>query len=118
MRTAYPKDEEFEEALALYARHGLKGQTPPTLAALSIGVDRAGRWLRIRAHFDQPASEDDIEDIQSVGTEIVSQWVIPGWKIEEDWEVLPPGQPPNLLPGGIAFRRGDPELPLVVWKGP
>ena len=113
----YPRHERFEEALAAYARHCLKGSTPTNLSALSIGVDRKDLWLRIRAHFDAEPSSDDIESIELVATEIISQWVLDGWGIQEDWEVLSPGQAATPLPGGIAFRRGDPEPPLAVWKG-
>lgn len=108
-----PQDNEHEADLALYARHALKGQTPPSLLAMSVGIDHERNRLQIRAHFDRLPSEDDEETIDVIGAEIISQWVLPGWGIDEDWEVLAPSQEPNALPGGIAFRRGDPEPPLV-----
>jgi hypothetical protein len=111
-----PHDKEYEPDLALYARHALKGQTPPSLLAMSVGVNRERKRLQIRAHFDRPPSEDGEELVGVIGAEVISQWVLSGWGIDEDWEVLSPGQRPNALPGGIAFRRGDPEPPMVKPK--
>ena len=110
-------DRDLERELAEIMRFVLPpSEAPSSLSALSIGVDRAGRWLRIRAHFDHLPSRDDIKAIQIAGTEAIAQWAFDDWKIDEDWEIISPGQEPDALPDGIVLRRGDPDPPPVVWK--
>jgi len=93
------------------ARIFVQDQLPQTLLSLSIDVDVERKRIKLRAHFEKAPSEDDIEAIQITSTEVASQYV--EWYVEEDWEVLLPGQQPNALPGGIAWRRDDPEPPVV-----
>lgn len=106
-------ESQHNTELAEIARYILAGEAPSTMLALSISADERDCWLRIRAHFDHPPTQEDIEVVQIAGTEIIAQWTLDDWRIAEDWEVLGPGQEPNALPGGIAWRRGDPEPPLV-----
>ena len=93
------------------ARLFLLDQLPATLLALSLQVEPDQKYIRLRAHFDEAPSEADIEAIQITATEAVSQYF--DWNIEDDWELLARGQEPNMLPGGFAWRRGDPEPPVV-----
>ena len=112
MMTKPPHNTELAEI----ARYILAGEAPSTMLALSISADERDRWLRIRAHFDQSPTQEDIEAVQIAGTEIIAQWTLDDWRIAEDWEVLSPGQNPNALSGGIAWRRGDPEPPVLKPK--
>ncbi|MBO1077539.1 hypothetical protein [Roseomonas haemaphysalidis] len=70
-------------------------------------VDIPRQLLRLRAHFAVPPSEDNLEDMFCVETDIFSDYVDDTF-IETEIEVLAPGAEPNFLPGGVAYRRSDP----------
>ena len=100
---------EFEHCALLSARTFVLDQLPATLLTLSLRVDADRKHILFRAHFDAPPSEDDIEAIGITSTEVVAQYY--DWMIDEDWEILKPGEPPNCLPTGIAWHRPGSDVP-------
>jgi hypothetical protein len=86
----------------------LGGQTPASLRAYSFAIDKGRKIIRLRAHFAEPPSEDDLEDISIVETEIDADF-LDEFVGETDVEVSPAGTPPSFLSGGIAYlREGEP----------
>jgi len=62
----------------------------------------------LRAHFGEGPSEDDLEDISVVETEIDAD-VLDHFEAETDTEAVAPGDSLSFLPGGIAYlREGEP----------
>ncbi len=86
------------------AKRALRGQTPMGLRAYSFAVDADNKRLRLRAHFAQSPSEDDLESISIIETEIDADF-LDSYEAETDIEVAPPGQPLSLLLGGTAYLR-------------
>jgi len=62
--------EELLSDVCFSATRALRGQTPVGLRAYSFAIDLEIREILLRAHFDAPPSEDDLEDISVVETEI------------------------------------------------
>ena len=89
-----------------YVKRALQDQTPRNLRAFSYQVELDRKLIRLRAHFDSTPSEDELEEISCVETEIIADF--DGATIENfdtDVEVVPVGQPLSFLPGGIAYLR-------------
>ena len=90
------------------AKRALQGQTPATLRAYSFSIDSDNKRIFLRAHFAEIPSEDDLETISIVETEIDADF-LDYFEGETDTEVVAPGTAPSFLPGGIAYlREGEP----------
>ena len=100
--------EEILKNLCFSAKRALQGQTPETLRAYSFEIDPEGKLIRLRAYFAQPPSEEDLEAISVVETEIDADF-LDHFEGETDTEVVAPGKGLSFLPGGIAYlRQGEP----------
>ena len=96
--------EEILKNLCFSAKRALRGQTPETLRAYSFEIDPKKKLIRLRAHFAQQPSEDDLEAISVVETEIDADF-LDDFKDETGIEVVPPGGALSFLSGGIAYLR-------------
>ena len=95
-------------ALCFSAMRALQGQTPDSLRAYSFDIDLERRLIRLRAHFAEPPSEDDLEAISIIETEIDADF-LDHFEGETDIEVVAPRKTLSLLPGGVAYlREGEP----------
>jgi hypothetical protein len=102
------ENEDLFKDLCVFAKRALEGQTPKNLRAYSFAIDKHRKIILLRAHFAEPPSEDDMEDISVVETEIDADFV-DEFVGETDVEVSPVGTPLSFLPGGIAYlREGEP----------
>lgn len=100
--------EDILKDVCFSARRALQGQTPDTLRAYSFEIDSEKKVLRLRAHFAEPPSEDDLEAISIIETEIDADF-LDRFEGETDTEVVAPGKSLSLLPGGVAYlREGEP----------
>ena len=81
--------------LKLSIQGALIGAVTPNLAAVTCGL--RDNTILIQAYFDGPVTEEDIERIQVVGTEVIADFPEP-FLIEERW----------------ASVDGDPEM-LDFW---
>ena len=89
------------------AKRALHGQTPNTLRAYSFSIDHGAKRILLRAHFGENPSEDDLEAISIVETEIDADF-LDHFEGETDTEVVAPGKSLSFLPGGIAYlRKGE-----------
>lgn len=86
------------------AQRALRGQTPDALRAYSFEIDRKRGLVRFRAHFAEPPSEDDLESISIVETEIDADF-LDDFAAETDTEIVAPGKSLSLLSGGVAYLR-------------
>ncbi len=90
------------------AQRALRGQTPDTLRAYSFEIDPERKVIRLRAHFADAPSEDDLEAISVIETEIDADF-IDDFERQTDTEIVSPGSSLSLLPSGIAyFCKGEP----------
>ena len=96
--------EDILEKVCFSAKRALGGQTPETLRAYSFKIDLGHKLIRLRAHFAQPPSEDDLEAIAIVETEIDADF-LDRFEAETGIEVAAPGAPMRFLSGGAAFLR-------------
>lgn len=62
--------DDISKDVCFSTQRALRGQTPSTLRAYSFEIDRERKLIRLRAHFAEPPSEDDLEAISIVETEI------------------------------------------------
>jgi hypothetical protein len=85
-------------------RRALQGQTLETLRAYTFEIDRARKLLRLRAHFAVAPSDDDLEAVSIVETEIDADF-LDLFTAETDTEVVPPGKSLTPLSGGTAYLR-------------
>ena len=109
------EDEHLLGKICWSVQRALEGQTPSTLRAYSFAIDHGSRRLLLRAHFEEVPSEDALEDISVVETEIDADFP-DDFEGETDIEIVPPGQSLSFLPGGIAYlRTGEPGT-LCSWK--
>jgi hypothetical protein len=97
------------------ARHVLVGQTPESLLAYSVAVDHDNRRILLRAHFAVPPSEDDLEDMSVVETEILAA-MPDDIETRTEIEIVSPGAVPALLPGGVAYQREEGTRPPDHWR--
>jgi len=100
--------EHLLHSVCVFAKRALGGQTPTNLRAYSFAIDYKEGRILLRAHFANPPSEDDLEDISIVETEIDGDF-LDRFVGETDVEIARPGQPLSFLSGGIAYLRdGEP----------
>ncbi|MBN9560051.1 MAG: hypothetical protein J0H14_04890 [Alphaproteobacteria bacterium] len=102
------ENEILLHRVCLSAKRALSGQTPATLRAYSFAIDRDRKIVRLRAHFAESPSDDALDLISVVDTEIFSDF--PDlFETETEIQVSPAGTPPSFLSGGIAYlREGEP----------
>lgn len=86
------------------AKRALHSQTPRTLRAYSFAIDHEMKRILLRAHFAETPSEDDLEAISIVETEIDADF-LDHFEGETDTEVAGPGRELSLLSGGAAYLR-------------
>lgn len=99
---------EIHELLCFSAKRALGGQTPDTLRAYSFEIDQAKKRILLRAHFAVAPSEDDLEAISVIETEIDADF-LGHFEGQTDIEVVAPGMPLSFLSDGIAYlRKGEP----------
>ncbi|MXP63701.1 hypothetical protein E0493_10115 [Roseomonas sp. M0104] len=96
--------ERLREKLLWSARRALGGQTPASLVVYSVAGDQVQKRLRLLAQFDEQPSEDDLEDLACVETEIFSDF-FDGVSIKTEISIVAPGEELDLLPDGMAYRR-------------
>ena len=92
------------------AKRALYSQTPANLRAYSFSINKNIKRILLRAHFDESPSEDDLEVMSIVETEIDADF-LDHFEGETDIEVAAIGKGLSFLPGGIAYlRKGEPGL--------
>ncbi len=96
--------EETLKNLCFSAKRALREQTPETLRAYSFEIDPEKKLIRLRAHFAQPPSEDDLEAISVVETEIDADF-LDDFEGETGVKIVAPGMPLSFLSGGVAYLR-------------
>ncbi len=96
--------DDILKKVCFSAKRALEGQTPEALRAYSFEIDQGNKLIRLRAHFAQPPSEDDLETISIVETEIDADF-LDHFEAETGVEVAAPGVPVSFLSGGVAFLR-------------
>ena len=100
--------ENLMKSICFSAKRALRGQTPKTLRGYSFDVDLAKSLVLLRVHFGDVPSEDDLEQIAVVETEIDADF-LDDFEIQSDTEIVVPGEPLSFLAGGIAYlREGEP----------
>ena len=96
------------KSVCFSARRALHSQTPDTLRAYSFEIDPERKVIKLRAHFGESPSDDDLDVISIIETEIDADF-LDHFEGETDTEVVAPGQSMSLLSGGVAyFREGEP----------
>ena len=102
--------QETLKNLCFSAKRALRGQTPETLRAYSFEIDPEKKLIRLRAHFGENPSEDDLEAISFIETEIDADF-LDHYEAETDTEVVALGKSLSFLCGGIAYlRKGEPGI--------
>jgi hypothetical protein len=102
------QDEHLIRLVCGSAMRALRNQTPTGLRAYSFAVDGERRRIRLRAHFAETPSENDLEAVSIIETEIDADF-LDHFEGETDIEVVAPGAPLSFLSGGIAYlREGEP----------
>lgn len=86
------------------AKRALYSQTPSTLRAYSFSIDYGAKRILLRAHFGESPSEDDLETISIVETEIDADF-LDHFEGETGIEVVASGTPLSFLSGGVAYLR-------------
>ena len=108
-------NERLLKRLCWSAQRALEGQTPSTLRAYSFEIDHSRKRVLLRAHFGDQPSDDDLEAIGFIETEIDADF-FDDFEGETDTEIVSPEQRLSFLPGGIAYlREGEPGTPCS-WK--
>ncbi len=92
------------ERLHASAQRALRGQTPSRLVAYSVDVDPTRPILHLKAHFSSTPTEDEIEMLQGVETEILADFE-DEFETQTEIEVVPAHSTAVLLGGGVVFRR-------------
>ncbi|QYU68385.1 hypothetical protein J4558_26880 [Leptolyngbya sp. 15MV] len=92
------------ERLHASAQRALRSQTPARLVAYSVDVDPAQPVLHLKAHFSSAPTEDEIEMLQGVETEILADFE-DEFETQTEVDVVPAHTTPGLLRGGVVFRR-------------
>ena len=98
------EDERLLRLVCGSAKRALRGQTPATLRACSFAVDNGNKRILLRAHFGENPTEDDLEAISIVETEIDADF-LDNFEAETDTEVVVADAMPSFLPGGVAYLR-------------
>lgn len=103
-------DERLLRLVCGSVKRALYSQTPATLRAYSFAVDNHNKRILLRAHFGEKPSEDDLEAISIIETEIDADF-LDQFEAETDTEVVATGTTPSLLSGGVAYlREGEAEI--------
>jgi len=92
----------WQEQVRWSAEHALE-DAPAALVAYSCAVLPGTRQARLKAHFDAQPSEDDIDAIQAVESEVMA-YLPEDFDVETEIEIVPAGRAPACLPA-IAYRR-------------
>ena len=95
----------LQEELRWSAEHALE-YPPAELLALSCAVRPGSRQGVLKAHFAAAPSEDAIDEIQAVESEVAA-YLPEDFEIETEIEVVAPGAAPALL-AAIAYRKAEP----------
>ncbi len=98
------EDEHLLKRVCGSAKRALCSQTPAALRAYSFAIDNDHERIPLRAHFGETLSEDDLETISIIETEIDADF-LDHFEGDTDIEVAPPGTTLSLLPGGVAYLR-------------
>jgi len=77
---------------------------PFKTGSYSFEIDPEKKLIRLRAHFAQPPSEDDLEAISVVETEIDADF-LDDFEGETGVKIVAPGMPLSFLSGGVAYLR-------------
>jgi hypothetical protein len=102
------ENERLVRLVCASARRALLGQTPATLRAYSFAIDHEQKQIRLRAHFAEEPSEDDLDAISIIETEIDADF-LDHFEGDTDTEIAAPGIKLSFLSGGIAYlRSGEP----------
>ncbi|WP_160000065.1 hypothetical protein [Roseomonas sp. 18066] len=91
---------KWQEELRWSAEHALE-YPPEGLLAYSCAVVPGSRRAFLKAHFSQAPSEDAIDAIQAVESEVAA-YLPDDFELETEVEVVPAGSAPRLLPA-LAF---------------
>ena len=86
------------------AKRALHSQTPSTLRAYSLAIDFATKRILLQAHFGESPSEDDLDAISIIETEIDADF-LDHFEGETDTEIVAPGNSLSFLSGGVAYLR-------------
>jgi len=90
------------------AKRALSSQTPSTLRVYSFSINHDAKRILLRAHFGESPSEDDLEAISIIETEIDADF-LDHFEGRTDTEVVASGKSLSFLPGGVAYlRKGEP----------
>lgn len=103
-----------EETIIAAAESEWPIRTPDALVAFSFDVDPNDKIVRLRAHIDGALSEEEMEDMWDVEGGVITH-LAEGWQTRFDIETVPLDQSPQLLPGGVIYRRGDQQTPHQRW---
>jgi hypothetical protein len=102
--TARADRSKLLERLHASAQRALRGQTPSRLVAYSVNVDPTRPVLHLKAHLSSAPTEDEVEMLQVVETEILADFE-DEFEAQTEIEVVPAQSTPVLLRGGVVFRR-------------
>lgn len=86
------------------AQRALRGQTPSHLVAYSFDADPTRAVLHLKAHFSSAPTQDEVEMLQVVETEILADFE-DEFEARTEIDIVPARTTPVLLRGGVAFRR-------------
>ncbi|WP_419897423.1 hypothetical protein [Roseomonas sp. USHLN139] len=92
---------KWQEELRWSAEHALE-YPPGDLLAYSCAVVPGSRRALLKAHFSRAPSEEAVDAIQAVESEVAA-YMPDDFEIETEVEVVPAGAAPRLLPA-IAFQ--------------
>ena len=101
---AMTQDEQLVQLVCGSAKRALRGQTPAILRAYSFEIDNKNRKIFLRAHFAEKPSEDDLNLISIIETEIDADF-LDHFDGETDIEVVAPNENLSFLSGGVAYLR-------------
>ena len=98
------QDEQLVQLVCGSAKRALRGQTPTTLRAYSFEIDNKNKKIFLRAHFSAKPSEEDLDMISIIETEIDADF-LDHFEEVTDIEVVAPNEAPSFLSGGVAYLR-------------
>lgn len=90
--------------IRLSAQRALWGCVPASLRSFSASVDN--NKVRVRAIFDQTATDEDKELLSEAAAEIIADYTEP-YILEEEYLIVPAGQAMSHLPS-LIFLRYEP----------
>lgn len=104
----------LEKRVLLSAMRALGGQTPTKLLAYSFCVDREHRIVKLRAHFSEPPSPEDIEDIQVADTEVGADFP-DEFETSTEIKIVEQNETPELL-DNLVYLRDELREPPDHWR--